>query len=622
MNKIFKTVWNQLRRCLVAVNESKTATAQKGTSKGSLVSSTAQSSRLSIRFFSLSALASTLFLALPALAGTAIWTNPAGQTANYIGNGGYGVRTQDIHIVNNGIMYVEGVTHYGICEGGSGHWTNNAGGVLYVSGSAQAAGIYSYSNEHYNSGTMWLTNKYAITGYGWNNYGSAKVNSVAEALLNISASTQSILDRTTFKALHNGQFVDVNLGTGQYKTVKVINSVTGTKGAGMTWASGSQLIFTDVVAGTSSAQAILNKLSATNQWKNATVSFTGSSADPNAYGSTGLTFTDLTLAAAKDAVSKGYSGAIFFNDSLELNGSTASLSDIGAIMGFKSVDGVLNANAGLVLTLTGDSNNNYLTTGNTNVTDNAVLTLGNKQLTSGGKLQQVSLSNGALSVESGSFTVDRMSAANNAVVSVANQSTLYAGNLSGTFTTWLVDGDANLTGGTATIASLSGNGTFKNVGSNLTLTPNAIGMDVVNNASLTLDGQGSLSYSLTNSSNLVINDVLEYGAQGHIYHSQGTLTSIQDNLFQNVTPAVVDPLSVINLSVQVPEEVRVVANELFQKYVPGEVADALVQHATFTGGKVVVTGVNLTNTQVADLTQAFKEKLFYPTVHFENAFSS
>ena len=71
-----------------------------------------------------------------------------------------------------------------------------------------------------------------------------------------------------------------------------------------------------------------------------------------------------------------------------------------------------------------------------------------------------------------------------------------------------------------------------------------------------------------------------------------------------------DPLKVIGLNASLPEEVRSVATELFQKYVPGDVASDLAEHATFSGGKVTITGVDLTETQVADLTQAFKEQLF------------
>ncbi|WP_283651698.1 hypothetical protein, partial [Turicimonas muris] len=51
-------------------------------------------------------------------------------------------------------------------------------------------------------------------------------------------------------------------------------------------------------------------------------------------------------------------------------------------------------------------------------------------------------------------------------------------------------------------------------------------------------------------------------------------------------------------------------NDFFTKYAPGSIAQKLINHASFTGGKVIVTGVNLTQTQAADLTKAFKEQFF------------
>lgn len=37
MNKVFKTIWNAVRRCLVVVNETKTSACQKGSKSGSTV---------------------------------------------------------------------------------------------------------------------------------------------------------------------------------------------------------------------------------------------------------------------------------------------------------------------------------------------------------------------------------------------------------------------------------------------------------------------------------------------------------------------------------------------------------------------------------------------------------
>ena len=124
---------------------------------------------------------------------------------------------------------------------------------------------------------------------------------------------------------------------------------------------------------------------------------------------------------------------------------------------------------------------------------------------------------------------------------------------------------------------------------------------------------------LANDGDLTVTGTLTF-ADGSTFTSSGNLTTNQDNVFQNVTPSVIDPLKVIGVAAQMPEEVQTVAAELFRKYVPGEVADALAQHASFTDGLVTITGVNLTETQVADLTQAFKEKLFLPNSSHQECF--
>ena len=154
------------------------------------------------------------------------------------------------------------------------------------------------------------------------------------------------------------------------------------------------------------------------------------------------------------------------------------------------------------------------------------------------------------------------------------------------------DGNVTVANGAFDFGSLSGDGNF--------IVAQSGSADLTD---YVVDGR------FTNAGSVTISGDLAF-ADGSEMTSSGNLTTGLDNVFQNVTPAVDDPLKVIGLNAALPEEIRSVATDLFQKYVPGEVAEALADHATFSGGKVTITGVNLTNTQVADLTQAFKEQLF------------
>ena len=184
----------------------------------------------------------------------------------------------------------------------------------------------------------------------------------------------------------------------------------------------------------------------------------------------------------------------------------------------------------------------------------------------------------------------------------------------------LVFGAAGLTSG-GTVSSVS----MRN-DSNVTVANGAFDFGSLSgdgNFSVTQSGSADLTDYVvdgrfTNAGSVTISGDLAF-ADGSEMTSSGNLTTGLDNVFQNVTPAVVDPLKVIGLNASLPEEIRSVATDLFQKYVPGEVAEALADHATFSGGKVTITGVNLTNTQVADLTQAFKEQLFSRDLHDKTA---
>ena len=129
--------------------------------------------------------------------------------------------------------------------------------------------------------------------------------------------------------------------------------------------------------------------------------------------------------------------------------------------------------------------------------------------------------------------------------------------------------------------------------------------DLTLNKALTLDGK------LTNTGSLTLEDKLNFEGSGSLMQSAGTLTTGYDNVFTASGDGQTQ-LNVIGLSAKVPETVRKELTDLFTYYIKGDVAQELADNATFTGGKVVVSGVSLTETQRDDLTQAFKEKLFSP----------
>lgn len=152
-----------------------------------------------------------------------------------------------------------------------------------------------------------------------------------------------------------------------------------------------------------------------------------------------------------------------------------------------------------------------------------------------------------------------------------------------------------------------------------------------NTDTLTLTGNVTSRGNLTNSGNLNnrgswtetsrftiagnLNNTGFANFQNGFQFGNGRLTSagtIQTNnaldVFDSLGTTGQQGLHYVALNSTVPQEVKTSLTDFFLKYVPGTVAKTLADHASFTGGKVIVTGVNLTQTQAVDLTKAFKEQ--------------
>ena len=144
-------------------------------------------------------------------------------------------------------------------------------------------------------------------------------------------------------------------------------------------------------------------------------------------------------------------------------------------------------------------------------------------------------------------------------------------------------------GGTATNVSIVNNGTLKVFAGEFS----------INN--LNLDGL------VNNSGTLRLND-FNMGNNGRLV-SSGTLQADRSKLF-SIEDSHIDGLNVVDLGRPQPQEIRQQLTEFFRKYVPEnqKVLDEIANHASFTGGKVIVTNAHLTETQRDDLIKAFKDK--------------
>ena len=155
-------------------------------------------------------------------------------------------------------------------------------------------------------------------------------------------------------------------------------------------------------------------------------------------------------------------------------------------------------------------------------------------------------------------------------------------------------GTLNLTGTVTSRGNLSSTGTLNNKGSWTEANAYTISGNLNNTGSVNFQN----GFTLASNSRLTSSGTLQTNNAYNIFDSLGT-TGQQD-------------LHYVSLNSSVPQEVKTSLSDFFQKYVAGTVAQDLINHASFTGGKVIITGVNLTQTQADDLASAFKSKNYLP----------
>lgn len=267
-----------------------------------------------------------------------------------------------------------------------------------------------------------------------------------------------------------------------------------------------------------------------------------------------------------------------------LVGDTTGDNVINSDVGFKSINGAktVTVTDQKELALLGNGAASTVASGEI-VADNGTLRLGsaNDTVTVGGKLAAVTLKNdGLLKSQRGDFNV----------VTVTGDGSLEVA--SGT----LILGNFDITGGVTNAGNLvlSQNQVDLHGGTNTgTLTTKAAQMGgEFSNDKGTWNLNGGLTF--------------EYGAK--VANGTGTINTAFANLYDNGLAATQDGVRTISLTATAPEAVKETLTDLFTKYVPGSLKEAVVQHMTFDGaGKVVITDANLTKTQRDDLTAAFKK---------------
>ncbi|WP_304423683.1 ESPR-type extended signal peptide-containing protein [Turicimonas muris] len=245
---------------------------------------------------------------------------------------------------------------------------------------------------------------------------------------------------------------------------------------------------------------------------------------------------------------------------------------------------------------------NSLTLGGGNLTNRNLLTqiAGNINITGGSyDFGTLNKSNGSLT-NAGTLEITQF---NQSGGSASNTGNLSLGNadLYGSLTS---SGTLNFTGNVISRGNLSSTGTLNNRGS------------------WTETDAFTITGNLNNTGAINFQNGFTFASNGKL-NSSGTIqTNNASNVFDSLGRQGQTALTTVSINAQFPEETKTALTDLFRHYVPGSVAQNLIVHAKFTGGKVIVTGVNLTQTQAADLMEAFKSKFVVFEFYRLSSFSS
>lgn len=195
-------------------------------------------------------------------------------------------------------------------------------------------------------------------------------------------------------------------------------------------------------------------------------------------------------------------------------------------------------------------------------------------------------SNGTLTNKS-TLTVSNFNQSNGTTTNSGNL-TIGNANLGGTLNS---TGTLNLTGNVVTRGNLTSTGNLNNRGN------------------WTETNRYTIAANLNNSGSVNFQNGFEFG-NGRLTSSGTVQTNNVFDVFDSIGETGQQDLHYVGLGSSVPQEVKTSLTDFFLKYLPGKLAQNLISHASFTGGKVIVTGVELTQTQADDLKKAFKDKFF------------
>ena len=294
-------------------------------------------------------------------------------------------------------------------------------------------------------------------------------------------------------------------------------------------------------------------------------------------------------------------GTFVFDSPNALNGTFNNITQAG---GYFQQGGTNDFHINGTLTVSGGTvgNNDAIVVG----ADQGKFSVGQGLNLAGGAVGNLSVLThvgGSVMVSAGSYGIGTLNKSNG---TLTNKSTLTVSNFNqsnGTTTNSgnLTIGNANLGGTLNSTGTLNLTGNVVTRG-NLTSTGN-----LNNRGNWTETNRYTIAANLNNSGSVNFQNGFEF-SDGRLTSSGTVQTNNVFDVFDSIGETGQQDLNYVGLGSSVPQEVKTSLTDFFLKYLPGKLAQNLISHASFTGGKVVVTGVELTQTQADDLKKAFKDK--------------
>ena len=157
--------------------------------------------------------------------------------------------------------------------------------------------------------------------------------------------------------------------------------------------------------------------------------------------------------------------------------------------------------------------------------------------------------------------------------------------------------------------TLSGSGAIDSLNNTGTLSAQAVALAGGSNSGTLTAGNVMMEGAFANTGDMTAAGGITFEDGSSLTQTGGSLTTDAGTVIGSAGHNETDSLNVIGIGAMAPEDIKAVTTELFKIFVEGSIAQDLIDHATFEGGKVIVNlgDTTLTTTQAEALKSAFNK---------------